>query len=334
MIDTLQIKQNSDLLALIPSELKRVASTGGGEYAGPCPFCGGRDRFRVQPHHEGGGRWFCRRCSGDHWHDVIDFLQRRDGLDFVGAVAALGGEAATPPTAAMVRPSVEDLQMWERTAVIADDWQVAAITAVADGCRAISESAGVMRYLQEQRGLSADTIAEAGLGYNPRARSVGGYWLEAGIVIPHLVGADFVCINVRTTKARQDAGRAKYQAMSGSTKGQLYNLNSLAAAHTAVIVEGEFDALLLGQFLPAGWSALATGGATVNAAAAALDLLNVSTVHLCFDNDAAGDAARAAWQDIRPSALELRVPDGFGDVTDYWRGGGDVAAWVTGGGEE
>jgi DNA primase len=213
--------------------------------------------------------------------------------------------------------------------VIADDWQVAAITAVADGCRAIAEKAAVVRYLQEQRGLSAATIANAGLGYNGRARSVGGYWLEAGIVIPHLAGGDFVCVNVRTTKARQDAGRAKYQAMSGSTKGQLYNLNSLDGAHTAVIVEGEFDALLLAQFLPAGWSALATGGAAVNAAAAALDLLNVSTVHHCFDNDAAGDAARAAWLEIRRDALELRVPDGFGDITDYWRAGGDLGAWVT-----
>jgi hypothetical protein len=28
-------------------DLKRVASTKGGEYAGPCPGCGGDDRFRV-----------------------------------------------------------------------------------------------------------------------------------------------------------------------------------------------------------------------------------------------------------------------------------------------
>ena len=58
-IDTGAIKQRADLLGLIGADtrLKKVASTGGGGYAGACPFCGGRDRFRVQPEQ---GRWWCR----------------------------------------------------------------------------------------------------------------------------------------------------------------------------------------------------------------------------------------------------------------------------------
>src|SRR5207245_596775 len=46
-IDTEAIKQRTDLLGLIGADtrLKKVAMTGGGEYAGACPFCGGRDRF-------------------------------------------------------------------------------------------------------------------------------------------------------------------------------------------------------------------------------------------------------------------------------------------------
>ena len=27
--------------------LKKAANTGGGEWVGACPFCGGKDRFRV-----------------------------------------------------------------------------------------------------------------------------------------------------------------------------------------------------------------------------------------------------------------------------------------------
>jgi hypothetical protein len=35
---------------------KKVASTGGGEFAGPCPFCrDGKDRFRVWPEQGEGG---------------------------------------------------------------------------------------------------------------------------------------------------------------------------------------------------------------------------------------------------------------------------------------
>ncbi len=54
-----------DLLALTEryTTLSRVAASGGGEYAGPCPLCpggGGRDRFRVQPQRR---RWLCRPSS-------------------------------------------------------------------------------------------------------------------------------------------------------------------------------------------------------------------------------------------------------------------------------
>lgn len=57
----------TDLLALtqLDTELKHVANTDGGEWAGPCPFCGGDDRFRVWPEHPegGGGQWWCRKCN-------------------------------------------------------------------------------------------------------------------------------------------------------------------------------------------------------------------------------------------------------------------------------
>ena len=84
-IDTEAIKQRTDLLGLIGADtrLKKVASTGGGEYAGPCPFCGGRDRFRVQPEK---GRWWCRGCSdGPRWQDAIGYVRRREGLGFAEA---------------------------------------------------------------------------------------------------------------------------------------------------------------------------------------------------------------------------------------------------------
>ena len=72
------------LLDLIGREvpLHRVASTHGGEYAGPCPWCGGRDRFRVWPHAERPGYW-CRRCGQKG--DGIQYLRERDGLSFAEA---------------------------------------------------------------------------------------------------------------------------------------------------------------------------------------------------------------------------------------------------------
>ena len=90
------IKQRVDLLALIGQDtrLKRVAGTAGGEYAGPCPFCGGRDRLRVQPARR---RWWCRRCGQDtRWEDAIDYVRKRDRVDFVEACRRLGAPDDEP----------------------------------------------------------------------------------------------------------------------------------------------------------------------------------------------------------------------------------------------
>src|SRR5919201_4167899 len=100
-IDTWAIKQRTDLLGLIGADtrLKKVASTGGGEYAGPCPFCGGRDRFRVQPEK---GRWWCRGCSqSPRWQDAIAYVRQREGLGFAEACQRLG---ASPSELGLARP--------------------------------------------------------------------------------------------------------------------------------------------------------------------------------------------------------------------------------------
>jgi len=52
------------VLAAHGAVLKRVAATNGGEWAGPCPLCGGRDRLRAWPSPPTGrGRAWCRQCQ-------------------------------------------------------------------------------------------------------------------------------------------------------------------------------------------------------------------------------------------------------------------------------
>ncbi len=98
MIDTTALKSQVDLLALAGrhTALQRVAASGGGEWAGPCPFCGGQDRFHVQPQAEGGGRWLCRGCTGGKWQDALEFGVRLwPGLSFPQVCALLGDEAGS-----------------------------------------------------------------------------------------------------------------------------------------------------------------------------------------------------------------------------------------------
>ena len=66
----------------------------GAEFAGPCPLCGGRDRFLVWPEqNDGRGSYSCRQCgiSGD----VIQWLMDVEGMTFRQAAQAAG--RAWPP---------------------------------------------------------------------------------------------------------------------------------------------------------------------------------------------------------------------------------------------
>jgi CHC2 zinc finger len=89
-------KFSFSLLDLVERDttLRRVAATHGGEYAGSCPGCGGRDRFRVWPHR---GRWWCRGCN--RRGDAIQFLRDFHGYSFRAAKEALGLDPSRPPPA-------------------------------------------------------------------------------------------------------------------------------------------------------------------------------------------------------------------------------------------
>ena len=54
-------------------QYKRAGNKDGGEYQGPCPGCGGEDRFHIWPEqNEGDGSYWCRGCEAAG--DVIQFL--------------------------------------------------------------------------------------------------------------------------------------------------------------------------------------------------------------------------------------------------------------------
>lgn len=77
-----------DFLREVPG-LRRVAETNGGEYKGPCPVCGGTDRFVCWPApREGHPRAWCRQCHETPMNG-LDFLMWRDGLDFAAVCRKL-----------------------------------------------------------------------------------------------------------------------------------------------------------------------------------------------------------------------------------------------------
>jgi hypothetical protein len=73
----------------------------GSDRCGPCPICGGRDRFSINIKKQ---VWNCRGCSKGG--DILDLVQHLDGADFKTAVQTLAGTERRPimPTEAAPAP--------------------------------------------------------------------------------------------------------------------------------------------------------------------------------------------------------------------------------------
>jgi hypothetical protein len=69
------------------------------EHQGPCPRCGGTDRFSINSKKN---VWNCRHCGGGN--DAISFVQHVRGVDFKGAVEFLVGRRNFDP-APQLRPA-------------------------------------------------------------------------------------------------------------------------------------------------------------------------------------------------------------------------------------
>ncbi len=262
----------TNILDLIPAELKHVAGTSGGEWAGPCPFCGGRDRFRVWPDHpsgDAGGRFYCRGCGMAG--DGITFLRESTGMSYPEACQTLqvapGPMKRTAPTA---RPT------WTPKSALApcEAWQEQAARFVAECAATMTPGSDGMAYA-ESRGLTADTVARLSIGWNPQARfetreawglppesnSKGNprkVWLPAGLVIPSRRRAGIVAVKVRRSAWTPEDKLPKYCAVAGSVPGLALG----GAGLPVVVVESELDAVLVWQEARDLAGALALGTAT------------------------------------------------------------------------
>ena len=295
-------------------------------HIGPCPFCGGTDRFNVK-HTDSGQWWHCRGCSDGRYQDAIAYLMQRDNLPFLDVVKRYGGPAVLPMPIKQQRPAARQPETF-------DGLGEGVLTAVNATSFNLWDDTGAAAfdYLQERRGLLPETIAAAMLGYNPDWLDIDGVKLPPGITIPNMIGGVIYYVNVRTTKAAQKSGLDKYHCLKGSRLKSLYGAFKLLrpAVDTAVVTEGEFDCLLLGQYLPetAATVTMGSAGSVPDNPAWLRYFAAVRRVVLIMDNDKAGGQGVKRWRDLLPSVSVLSVPDGMGDVTDFWQAGGDIVAWL------
>ncbi len=329
MLDLESIKNSADLLAICghDTQLKRVAATGGGEYAGACPFCGGQDRFRVNPY-ASPGRWLCRNCTGGKWQDVIAYIARRDNLDpkkyqDLQEICKRAGGGDLPTTRAPritpARPAYESP---------GDQWQAAAqeVITQCQGQLWQNEGAKALEYLKK-RGFSEKTINKFNLGYST-GKNIAGLWVARGVVIPCSVKGRVWYLKIRLPAAE---GGQKYTAVKGSKPSAIFNADKLFGSDIALFCEGEFDCMIAYQELfdviPVATLGSATN--TPDLATWGAYLRPIKTIYSAYDHDKAGETGAARIMDLAGDRVKLApLPEGYKDINDYYSAGGDLWQWI------
>jgi hypothetical protein len=330
-------------LAMKNVALKKASGTAGGEWQGPCPACGGTDRFHVWPEqNEGKGAYWCRGCG--KWGDNIQYLRDFRGMSFRDACVELRIDlpdhhdrpGAPPPQ--KTKPAFSPVSH----ASPADLWQEKAEKLLAWSQAGLAGNADALAWLSV-RGISRDTAINYRLGWNAgengkdiyRARKGWGLpeqikddgrpkalWIPRGLVIPYIEGGVILRIRIRRPE-----GEPRYYVLPGSAMSTMLLGRDRRAF---VVVESELDAIAVaaGNNL-AGAVALGSVSAKPDAETfavlkGALQILNA------LDYDAAGAKAYDWWAEQFARCSRWPVPQGK-DPGEAVRLGVDLEQWIKAG---
>ncbi len=252
-MDAMTINQTVEILPLLSHSLRKA----GAYHVGACPFCGGRDRFTVK-HTPSGDRWHCRHCGDGKYHTVIDFVMRRDNVDFKTAMKILGGETAAPARPA-ARPKPQPLRLPSA------EWQAEAWHEVdAAMTRLTTPHGAAARAFLQSRGLSFAMweawLLGCGMVYDPVARRE-----RPAIVIPWRdaeAGRDTItALKYRFIDADPNPKALRYSSKRGSTFDLPFGMFDILPGfhHTLLLVEGEINCISVTQCRMNGVSVLSFG---------------------------------------------------------------------------
>ena len=157
------------------------------------------------------------------------------------------------------------------------------------------EGADALAYLRG-RGLTEATIKAARLGWTPRVsipvKDGTRFWDVSGIVIPWMDRDRLAMVKIR----RPEGSEPKYAEAFRDRPAIFPAPSVVRPGKPLVIVEGEFDALLLGQELADLAAVVTLGSASARPEGSTyLAMLAAPTWYLAHDADDAGDKAASGW---------------------------------------
>ena len=286
-----------------------------------CPFHDDPNpSFAIDP---GKPWWKCWGC-GEHG-DAASLVMRIENLSFPEAIARLTGGLVPSPTT-RPRPAHEPrpgpparpsgLPLADALALV-----------VASEARLWSpEGSEALAYLTGPRGLSLGTIRAARLGWTPGVRPAtkgGGSYSARGWIIPWFDGDRLALVKLR----QPEGDRPKYAEAFRDRPSFYPDRRVIRTGNWLVVVEGEFDALLLGQELDGLAPVVTLGGTGAMKPEPGIlgSMLAASPWFIATDGDDAGDRAAARWEATR--ARRVRPPEPFKDWTEARQAGVNLRRW-------
>ncbi len=329
--------------------MKKVAATHGGEYKGPCPFCGGRDRLSVHPdslNRNGkymGGRYICRQCG--KYGDAVSYIMETSGKNFKEACLYLN---IMPDTEREFMDSsrIKICPAWTPRLIHppCDAWQSKAGVFV-DYCMKIlwDNAFYQIRLWLNRRGINDYSIEKAGLGWNPkqwfRERETWGLepvtrengkpkmlWLPAGLVIPCYSDRQVVRLRIR----RPEKGMtSRYYIVPGSDSRPMIWENIFQTSWS--IVESELDGILMAQEAGELISVAAMGSAQARPDKALHDALtNADSILVALDSEEKAGPREAwnFWKKTYRQFIRWPTPVGKDPGEMYEKGFKDIREWI------
>ena len=300
---------------------------GGDTLRGPCPQCGGRDRFGMFKH---GGYFICRKCGVQG--NAVEYLKLFHNMTIQEACAhldykATGGsmkqsaKASSSAHQSIIAPQLPKL-------FDPDLWQKQAAIFLAE-CQAHLEDKQSLAYLQV-RHIDLVTAKHVGFGFNHckrvfqcKAWGINSdketFTVPAGLAMPiHNGTGGLANIELRCVPKFLEHS---HWNLKGCDDNANFILRSVAYGlpeyhETTLVFESILDGLFAWQEAQGCVSVVCTRGATKKLDERARRLLNESKFAvLCPDGDKAGVDALTRWAELRRDIMAAPVVGGK-DLTD------------------
>jgi DNA primase len=322
VIDWAAIRDRIDLARVATALLGPAAKRQGRRLLWPCPFHDDRNpSMEVDPKR---GAWKCWPCNLGG--DAPALVMQRNGVAFpeaVRIVAELSGIVGTsgprragtspsPRPTAAIRPEKPASPPPERSSGLPAEEASSLMTEATKRLWA-PEGTEALAYLHG-RGLIDETIKAARLGLVKSAsiptREGDRCYIARGIVVPWFEGDRLALVKIR----QPEGTKPKYAEAFRDRPGIFPGPAVIEPGCPLVIVEGEFDALLLGQELRDLAAVITLGSASSKPNPSLLGLmLAAAPWFLALDGDEAGDKAASGWP---ARAICVRPPGPNKDWTE------------------